>query len=533
MRVIIIAVYNNIYRAFTLSISNTGEFSFSNNSIRQDFELLTKALDASITGIIITDNQLPDNPIIYSNAAFERLTGYTRKEIIGHNCRFLQKDDRNQPERKIIRDAVEQGESCVVEIRNYKKNGTLFWNELYMSPIKDEAGTVTHFIGVQNDISRRKQAERELKQQQDQMEKKIAERTKSLRESEEYLSSIVETVRESLIVLDAQSNILSVNEHFLRIFKVSREETEGKLLFELGNGQWSIGKLRSMLEQVLPTSNPVLDFEVEHDFPHIGKKLMLVNAYRVEFEGSHKDRILIAIEDITERRDIEKRKDDFLSIASHELKTPLTTVKGFVQMMSKFMPADASDKFKSIVDKTTIHINRLNDLISELLDVSRLQSGLISLHKEAFDFDKMIKDTVEGIQAATPSHHITVKSRAITTYNGDESHIIQVVSNLLSNAIKYAPDSKEILVYTSLVSNYIKVSVTDYGMGINTDDQKRIFDRFYRVGNVQQRFPGMGIGLYVCDQIIKNHGGSLWVDSEIAKGSTFSFTLPLEEGKAE
>ncbi|GAB2693716.1 hypothetical protein GCM10027037_16480 [Mucilaginibacter koreensis] len=516
-----------------MSINSKGDFTFSHDSLTKDFDLLNKALDANITGIIITDNQLPDNPIIYCNAAFERMTGYVRKEIIGHNCRFLQKEDRNQPERDMIKKAIEQGKDCVVEIRNYKKNGALFWNELYMSPIKDEKGTVTHFVGVQHDISRRKQAERELRQQQDLMEKRIEERTKSLRENEEYLSSIVQTVRESLIVLDPTLNVLSVNEHFLRTFKVSREETEGKSLYELGNRQWSIAKLRELLEKVLPTSNPVLDFEVEHDFPHIGRKLMLLNAFRIEFEGNFKDRILIAIEDITDRREIEKRKDDFLSVASHELKTPLTTVKGFVQMMARFMPTDASEKFKGIVDKTALHVDRLNELIAELLDVSRLQSGQLSLHKEPFNFDEVVSETVEGIQAATPSHQIVIKGKAGVDVYGDESHIVQVMSNLLSNAVKYAPDAKEVLVYVSLVSDYIKVSVTDYGMGITSDDQKRIFDRFYRVGEVQQRFPGMGIGLYVCDQIIKNHGGSLWVDSEIGKGSTFSFTLPLQGTEAE
>lgn len=506
-----------------------GEFSFSHEDLNRDFELLTQALDASISGIILTDNQQPDNPIIYCNAAFEKITGYERKEIIGHNCRFLQKEDRNQKERLLLRDAIVNGKHCVVEIRNYTRSGELFWNELYMSPIKDAGGVVTHFIGVQHDISRRKKAELELLHQQEVMEKKIEERTRVIKESEEYLASIYQTVRESLIVLDPNFKVLSVNAHFLKTFKVSMGETTGKGLYELGNGQWNIPMLKELLEDILPTNNPVENFEVEHDFPHIGKKLMLLNAHRIELEGKYKDRILIAIEDITDRREIERRKDDFLSIASHELKTPLTTIKGYVQMMDKFMPENASDKFKGIVDKTGVYVDRLNNLIAELLDVSRIQTGNIQLHKEPFDFDKMVYETVEGMQAANKEHHIVVKGKATNKYSGDESHLIQVLNNLLSNAIKYAPDSREVLVYLSLVSNYLKVSVTDYGMGISMEDQKRIFERFFRAGDIQQHFPGMGIGLYVCDQIIKNHGGTLWVESEKGKGSTFSFTLPLNE----
>ncbi|GGH11001.1 PAS domain-containing sensor histidine kinase [Mucilaginibacter phyllosphaerae] len=506
---------------------NKGSFIFSNQTSEQDFELMTRALDASISGVIITDNQQPDNPIIYCNAAFERITGYKRKEIIGHNCRFLQKEDRSQKEREILRNAVADGKSCVVEMRNYQKNGTLFWNELYMSPIKDAEGNVCYFIGVQNDVTRRKNIEQELKQHQDQMERKIEERTKSLRESEDYLASIVATVRESLVVLNPGFNVLSVNDHFIKTFKVSREETENKLLYELGNGQWDIPALKELLENILPTNNPVEEFEVEHDFPHIGKKLMLLNAHRIELEGQFKDRILIAIEDITDRREIERRKDDFLSIASHELKTPLTTIKGYVQVMNRLLPENASEKFKTVLQKTGIYITRLNNLISELLDVSRIQTGNIELHKEPFDFDKMVAEAVENIQSVTKTHTIILKGSTGITYVGDESHIVQVINNLLSNAIKYSPEEHQINVYLSRVSDFVKVSVTDTGMGISHEDQNKIFDRFFRVGEIQQRFPGMGIGLYICSEIIKNHGGTIWVESEKGQGSNFSFTLPL------
>jgi PAS domain S-box-containing protein len=504
-----------------------GLFSVTRDSVKKDFELLTRALDASISGIIVTDNLQPDNPIIYCNAAFEKMTGYARNEIIGHNCRFLQRDDRAQQVRVILRDAVLLKKNCVVEIRNYKKDGTLFWNELYMSPVSGEKGEILYFIGVQNDVTRRKKAEAELSYYQGEMERKVLERTKSLKENEDYLSSIVQTIRECLIVLDPHFRVIDVNDHFLKTFKVSREETSGKVLYDLGNGQWDIPKLRELLENILPTNNPVEEFEVEHEFPHIGNKLMLVNAHRIELEGQFKDQILIAIEDITERRQIERRKDDFLSIASHELRTPLTTIKGYVQIMNRLMPSTADDKFRNVVGKTALYIDRLNNLIAELLDVSRIQTGNIELHKKPFDFDKTVAEAVDNIQAATKSHRIEVSGNTNSTYNGDESHIVQVINNLLSNAIKYAPNGELITVHVSRVSDYIKLSVTDRGMGISRDEQKRIFDRFYRVSDIQQKFPGMGIGLYICDQIIKNHGGTLWVESEKGKGSTFSFTLPL------
>ncbi|MNK33554.1 Signal-transduction histidine kinase senX3 [compost metagenome] len=485
------------------------------------------ALNSANSGIIITDNMLPDNPIIYCNKAFEKITGYSHNEIIGHNCRFLQAQDRMQEEREFIKTAVKNGEECRVEIRNYRKNGTLFWNELIISPVVKADGTVTHFIGVQNDITERKKAENELREEKASVDKKILERTKELQDNEAFLSSIIQTVRESLLVLDADYKVLSANTHFLNSFKVTQEDTVGRILFELGNHQWDIEALKVLLTKILPTNNPVIDFEVEHDFPYIGKKIMLVNAYRIEFEGQYKDRILIAIEDITDKKEIDRRKDDFLSIASHELKTPLTTIKGLVQLLQRMKPENSSEKFITTLDKASVHVDRLNNLISELLDTSKIQSGNIEVHKEPFDIDKALRDTVDSLTVATPEYEIILKSDTNASILGDELQISQVINNLISNAIKYSPDSKKIEVHGNRVGNFMKVSVTDYGMGISAQDQTKIFERFFRARDIQKKFPGMGIGLYICHEIIASHDGTLWVESEIGSGSTFNFTLPI------
>lgn len=490
--------------------------------------LIYAALDASSAGIIITDNRLPDNPIIYSNKAFERITGYTSDEVIGHNCRFLQGGERRQEIREVLREAIDKGIGITVEIRNYKKDGDLFWNELSISPLKNDDGEITHFIGVQNDVSLRKNAEEKLLFERQQVEKKINERTENLRLNEEYLKSIIQTIRESLVVLDPDLNVLTVNESFLRTFKVTPSDTVGKQLFDLGNRQWDIDGLRILLETILPTNNPVLDFEVEHDFPHIGKKTMLLNAHRIELEGDYKDRILLAIEDVTDRRSIEKRKDDFLSIASHELKTPLTAVKGYIQLIRRLMPND-NKKLNEVVQKSVSQIERLDKLIVELLDVSKIQSGNLDIHHKKFDFDQMVRDTIEHIQFNSDNHTIILKGSTGVVYDGDETHLSQVVGNLVSNAIKYSPSQKQVHVYLSRLRGHIKFSITDSGVGIDQKDQKKVFDRFYRVGAVKEKFAGMGMGLYICEQIIKQHEGVIWVESELGEGSTFSFTLPIKE----
>jgi signal transduction histidine kinase len=323
--------------------------------------------------------------------------------------------------------------------------------------------------------------------------------------------------------------VITVNQHFFKTFAVGIEETLGKSLYELGNGQWNIPSLKNLLENVLPTNNPFEDFRVEHEFPHIGKKNMLLNACRIETEGPYKNRILLAIEDETSRLQTEIRKDDFLKIASHELRTPLTSIKGYIQLMDYQLKEKNYDKLQELVSKSNSSVQKLNHLIEDLLDVAKLKDGKVGIHKASFDLDKMIISCIDMVHTGKPSHEIKLEGvRGLQCY-GDENRIEQVFVNLLNNAIKYSPKAQQVRVYISQVSEFIKIAVTDYGVGIKIEDQKRIFERFYRAENIQKIFPGIGIGLYVSEQIIKEHGGTLWVESEENKGSVFSFTLPMTQ----
>ncbi len=492
-----------------------------------ELDMFAAVLSATSTGVVITDHLQPDDPIIYCNKAFEDLTGYNTDQIIGHNCRFLQGNDRNQLAREQVRTAVKEHRSIRVELRNYRADGKLFWNDLILSPVKDKEGKVTHFVGIQTDITEKKQAEAALRAEREQIERRVAQRTSKLQYSEEYLSGIVQTIRESLLVLDKDFTVISANPHFYNTFKVSPGETVGTLLFDLGNKQWNIPALRELLEKVLPHSNPFEGFEVSADFPHIGYRNMMVNAYQVQNEGDYKDRILLAFEDVTERKTTDRRKDDFLGIASHELKTPLTSIKAYLQILLEKISAEIPPEMVSILKKAENYTNKLNDLITDLLDVSKIQSGKLEIRKQHFDFDQMVTGVVESFQASTKTHTITLTGNSRSQCMGDDHRLEQVVSNLLTNAIKYSPQGKEVQVHIGRVNKYLKVLVTDMGVGVAKKDHKDIFERFFRVDEIQKSFPGLGVGLYVCDQIIKQHGGTLWVESELGSGSTFSFTVPI------
>jgi len=497
-----------------------------------DIRLFAAAVNASSNGVVITDHSQPDEPIIYCNRAFEQLTGYSKEEIIGHNCRFLQDSDRTQEQRGILREAINKGEHCQVEIRNYKKDGSMIWNELMISPVKHPDGHITHYIGIQNDITRRKEAEMALESEKEHLEERVQERTQELQESEAYLSSIVETIRESLIVLDEEMRVLSVNDHFCKFFKLNDKEVRGKILFDLGNGQWNLPELKDLLFNILPHDNPFEGFELENEFPAIGRKLLVLNARQVMLKGKYEDRILLAIEDMTERREIEQRKEDFISIASHEMKTPLTSIKGNLQLLQKRAEKNGHQEYGSGFETTAKSIARLERLVYDLLDVSKIQTGKIDFNYTSFSFDQLVKEVVQGVEAISPSHHITITGHTAVDVVADYGRIEQVVINLLNNAIKYSPGSKSVAVHISLLAGYVKMSITDSGVGIHRRDHKKIFERFYRADQISEKFPGVGVGLYVCKQIVKEHKGTLWVESEEGRGSVFNFTLPVNQPRA-
>ncbi|MDR6781611.1 signal transduction histidine kinase [Pedobacter africanus] len=220
----------------------------------------------------------------------------------------------------------------------------------------------------------------------------------------------------------------------------------------------------------------------------------------------------------------QKKKDEFLSIASHELKTQLTSIQAFNQLMDQ---TNDLAKHRSFIHKSAESIWRLNKLINDLLDVTRINSGKMQYNMEEFSFDEMLKQTIENMQLVTKSHKLVFKKNEPARFYGDKIRLEQVISNFLNNAVKYSP-TKEWVVINSVVSNNeILVSVQDFGIGIAATDLQYIAERYYRVDNAKMRFEGLGLGLFISADILKKHEGKFWIESEPGKGSTFYFSLPL------
>ncbi|GAA4102339.1 PAS domain S-box protein [Mucilaginibacter panaciglaebae] len=233
--------------------------------------------------------------------------------------------------------------------------------------------------------------------------------------------------------------------------------------------------------------------------------------------------------DITDQKLLQQQKDDFIGIASHELKTPVTSIKAYTQVVEKMLLRKGDIKEAKMIGKMDAQINRLTSLIGDLLDVTKINSGKLQFNDSEFDFVPMVHDLIEDLQRTAERHKLVEHHSEIGIVYGDKERIGQVISNLITNAIKYSPHADEIIISTSLIDDEVQLCVQDFGIGISEDKLDKVFEQFYRVsGDMQHTFPGLGLGLYISSEIIKREGGRIWVNSEVGKGSTFCFAIPLQ-----
>ncbi|WP_316799211.1 hybrid sensor histidine kinase/response regulator [Pedobacter frigidisoli] len=235
------------------------------------------------------------------------------------------------------------------------------------------------------------------------------------------------------------------------------------------------------------------------------------------------------LEEIEFRKEAEHKKDEFISIASHELKTPLTSVKGYIQLLQRSLDKDNKELARNHLDKASIQLEKLNDLIVDLLDISKIESGKMKFNMRPFCADHMVNNAIEMLQQSNPDFMITRLGQTSELIFGDEMRLEQVVINFITNAIKYAPGTNQVNVTINIKDGKLYLAVKDFGIGISKEQQQKIFDKFYRVEDSSNRFNGLGIGLYICSEIIKRHSGTIGVNSTPDEGSEFYFIIPITE----
>ena len=370
----------------------------------------------------------------------------------------------------------------------------------------------------------------------------------TLESARNYAETIIETVQIPLMVLDAELRVHTATRSFYEIFQVPEAATLGTLLFELGNGQWDIPQLRSLLEHILENGQPLQDFEVDHEFEQIGPKTILLNACKLHREDDT-DMILMSFVDITERKQFEtersrllaqeqaarqqaeaanRTKDEFLANLSHELRNPLTSLMSWVELLRAGTLDEAS--WEHALDVIAQSARVQNQLIEDILDVSRITSGKLQLNSHPLDLQPVVQASLNSIHLAAVAKNIQlVPSLSSVVVMGDGDRLQQVLWNLLSNAIKFTPAGGRVEITLAQVEDQAQIQVRDTGQGIRAELLAQIFEQFYQVDSSPTKTnQGLGLGLAIVRHLIELHGGTVQAESAgDGQGATFTIRLPL------
>jgi PAS domain S-box-containing protein len=499
-----------------------------------------RAMLAAIGDAVLTTD--PDGLITFMNPVAETLTGWSADEARGQRLedvfRIVNEETRKPvglPVRQVIATGLVRGldKHTVLVARD----GSELPIDDTSAPVRGEDGSPLGVVTVFRDITERRRAEH------------IIERARG------YAETIVDTVREPLLILQADLHVRSASHSFYRMFRVEPPETEGRFIYDLGNGQWNIPALKTLLEEIVPENSTFDDFEVDHDFEGIGPRTMLLNARRFPPEGKW-ELILLAIVDVTERKRLEaeregllgdakeararaeedaaklaeadRHKNQFLAMLAHELRNPLAAIRNAVEISSR---SGLSEDLEWSRDVIARQVGNFAHLINDLLDVARITEGKIVLDRKLIDAAPVIRHALEAVKPIVEErkHELILSYTSIDLrLEADSTRLEQILVNLLSNAAKYTPSGGKIQLIAGVEGEEVVFRVRDNGLGIRPELLPKMFDLFAQGSRSHDRSEGgLGIGLTLVRSLAELHGGTVTASSGgPGKGCEFVVRLP-------
>jgi PAS domain S-box-containing protein len=506
--------------AFTSSYRDISQQKHVEDSLR----LRDRALAATTNGIIITDARLPNLPIVYVNQSFEEITGYSACEVIGRNSSFLHKSD-DQIALEELRTAIDAHQCCTVLLRNYRKNGILFWNEFSISPVFDTKGKLTHYIGIVNDVSDRKQSEVAIRVSKARLEYLLFSTPGAVytsRVSGDFGSTFVsENITNMLgyqsreFVKDANFWISHVHPEdrdyaFAAVSQlplVGKNITEYRFLHQDGTYRW------------LLDSSKVLYDEAGNSLETIGFCIDITERKQLEED------LRIALE---KEKELSELKSRFVSMTSHEFRTPLSTILSSSELLEHYRHNWSQEKQLSHLHRIQTTVKHMTQLLNDILIIGKAEAGKAECEPTSMDLVDFCEHLVAEMQLNNQNTHKIRFEPSVESLLAfmDEKLLGHIFINLLSNAVKYSPTDSTITLKLAVNGTQAIFEVQDQGIGIPSNDLPRLFESFHRannVGNIQ----GTGLGLAIVKNCIDIHQGTITINSELGVGTTFTVTLPL------
>lgn len=474
--------------------------------VEEDEERMRLATDG--TGTATWDLDLLTGHIIYSPRLAD-IFGHPQFDLMTHQ------QMRAQIHPEDIHGIVEKAFDEAMINRMYKyearvirPDNTICWIRTQGKVFFDEDKTPVKIIGTLRDVTE------ERKYQQ------------ILQESESKFRLLADSLPQKIWTADTAGNIFYYNQNVYDYSGLTPEQLDNDGWIQMVHPDDREENIKRWMESVKSGK----DFLLEHRFLRYDGEYrwQLSRAVPQKDASGNIQTWVGSSTDIQEIKEQEQQKDYFISMASHELKTPLTSIKGYVQML-QMMHEKSEDVFLhnalNIMDR---QIKKLTKLITELLDISKIKSGGLNFNKEHFEITDLINEVVDEVKHINPDYQIPVNTEEKVMIYADRDRIGQVLTNFLTNAIKYSPDSTLVEIKCCVENNYIIVAVKDFGIGISKKDQEKVFEKFYRVeGTNEKTFPGFGIGLFIASEIIRRHDGFIRVESDFGKGSVFLFGIPI------
>lgn len=453
----------------------------------------------------------PDGFVASWNEGAARITGYQADEIIGKHFSVLYEpsDSNNEKADRELTIAFSRGRYEDYGWR-MRKDGSRFWANVILTPIYNNNRDFIGFAKVIRDLTERKRAEENL-----------------LRSREEF-RTLANSLPHIVFTADNYGFITYWNKSFYKYTGLSEDVIHQVTVPDTVHPD-DVYRLRGLWREAVSTGE---NFEAEFRLKrydgeyrwHLGRAVPLKNSTGLVLKW------IGASVDVHEAKMSAEKKDEFIGIAGHELRTPLTSIKAYAQLLERCIDSDDKECSKQYIEKIYTFIDKLNKLIADLLDISKIQRGKMPLESSLINIDDLVKDCVEATQLSSRKHKIYIKGKVGLKVRGDKARLDQVLNNYLSNAIKYSPGCEKVEVCLEKENNSICITVRDFGIGIPKDQVKNVFNKFFRAQNTTNNIHGLGLGLYISAEIVRLHGGSVGVNSEEGKGSEFWFTLPLYSG---
>ena len=506
----------------------------------EELHIQHQAMESAQNGIVISDASVGDHPIVYINPGFIELTGYSTDEILGRNCRFLQGERTDSEAVKRIRESLAAGQPCQETLLNYRKDGTTFWNELQVTPVRDADGKLVSFIGVQNDITERVEAEH--------IARRNATRTQT----------ILDTTADGIIGLDLDGKCSFCNRSALRLLGYQKnEDLVGKNMHDLIHHSRADGSPCSYTDCQINRAlrDRVSDHVLDDVFWRQDGSRFPVEYWVNPMIRDGKSRgSVVSFQDITRRLEIKARqtrmlqeleeanlgahrasetKSEFLANMSHEIRTPMSAIMGYTDILSRYL--DDADNLNCV---NIIRENGkfLLDIIGDILDISKIEAGKIQLVRSRVRIDEMVEELRAMLQVRAHEKQldfsIVVDGRIPQTISSDAQRLKQILLNLIGNAIKFT-EQGSVKVSISYHDNHgdeaLEFNVTDTGIGLTGEQIKKLFQPFMQVdASAGRKFGGTGLGLVISQRLAEMLDGTITVDSKLKSGSTFTLKLKVK-----